>query len=741
MGISDALGSAQVFDRQSAAFDRLARPIQRWIWNKGWNNLRDIQEHAIHLLLDEPNDLIISAATASGKTEAVFLPLLSSTMDNPGGGGFDLVYIGPTKALINDQFERLEDICADIELPVHPWHGDISQSLKARARKRPSGVLLITPESLEALFVLRGPEISDLFFSSRAIVVDELHALLNNERGIHLRSLLTRLEIAVNRRVRRVGLSATLGEMSLARQFLRPEAPDSVLLLESSSDTRELRVQLRAYVERDGKPDDESDARMSMVDHLFSNISGSNNLVFAETRQSVEFYADSLRRKCEKVRMPNEFYPHHANLSRSFRVDIEQRLKSAVPVTAVCTSTLEIGIDIGDIACIAQIGPPYSVASLHQRLGRSGRRPGQPAVLRMYAIECSADSLSHPLDRMRLGLVRAIAMVELMIEGWNEPPAPLSLHLSTLTHQILSVVAQNCGASANQIYSTLCKNGPFQKVGVRLFLQVLKHLGSKDVNLLEQSPDGLLLLGEKGERLVNHYNFFAVFHTPQEYRIMENDRQLGVIPIVVMISEGMTIVFSGRRWRVKSVDSAARVIHVSASPEGKPPIFGGSPGLVHDAVVQRMRQVLATESIPEYLDDCARTLLQEARAEFHNLGLNSGSQVQVSDRNALLATWAGTVKTSTLAVALRTLGYRATVYDGLLDVTNITFMQNFLEDLNQLGSPRGMDENALLNVRMNLNTEKFHPFLSDDLLLEDALSSRFELDSLPEVVRQLNSCQ
>ena len=221
---------------RSTAFDLLADPVRRWIWGKGWSSLHDIQEKSIPILLNRDNDLIIAAATAGGKTEAAFLPLISSVLKHPGSGGFDLVYVGPLRALINDQFERLEELCARTELPVYPWHGDIGRGVKARARKTPRGVLLITPESLEALFVLRGLEIRGLFNSTRAIVVDELHALLDNERGIHLRSLLTRVEIAVDRRIRRIGLSATLGEMELARKYLRPEDSEAVELLESDSE-------------------------------------------------------------------------------------------------------------------------------------------------------------------------------------------------------------------------------------------------------------------------------------------------------------------------------------------------------------------------------------------------------------------------------------------------------------------------------------------------------------------------
>ena len=448
--------------RQSKGFDLLAEPIRRWIWDKNWRGLRDIQERAIPTLLNDDRDVIITAATAGGKTEAAFLPLISSVLEHPGEGGFDLVYVGPLRALINDQFERLEDLCARIELPVYPWHGDISQGMKTRARRNPSGVLLITPESIEALFVLRGTDIPTLFSSTRAIVIDELHALLDNERGVHLRSLLTRLELAVNRRVRRIGLSATLGEMTLAREYLRPEAPETVVLLESKSKSQELKVQIRGYLQRrypskSGKTgEDETAAKRVVVEHLFSRLRGSRNLIFAGSRENVEWYADALREMSEKARLPVEFFPHHASLSREHRIALEKRLKTHPATTAVCTSTLELGIDIGNIACVAQIGTPFSVASLRQRLGRSGRRTGQPAVLRMYVIETEPSADSHPLDHLYLDLICSIAMVELLIEGWCEPPAPQALRLSTLTHQILSVITEHGGAKCKAtVYNAL----------------------------------------------------------------------------------------------------------------------------------------------------------------------------------------------------------------------------------------------------------------------------------------------
>ena len=728
---------------QSTGFHRLAEPVRRWIWHKGWSSLRDIQERAISALLNDDRDTIIAAATAGGKTEAAFLPLISSILDSPGAGGFELVYVGPLRALINDQFERLEDLCERAELPIFPWHGDVSQGVKTRARKNPRGVLLITPESLEALFVLRGLEIPSLFAGTRAIVIDELHALLDNERGTHLRSLLTRLELAVGRRIRRVGLSATLGKMTLAREYLRPEAPDSVVLLKSKSDSHELKVQVRGYLEG-GDPsrnhersEDESAARCAVAEHLFSRLRGRRNLIFAGSRQSVEWYADKLRAMSENARLPVEFFPHHASLSRDHRIELEKRLKTHPATTAVCTSTLELGVDIGDIVCVAQIGAPFSVASLRQRLGRSGRRADQAAVLRMYAIETAPDADSHPLDRMHLGLVRSIAMVERLVEGWCEPPAPQALHLSTLTHQILSVIAEHGGVRANRLYTTLCEKGPFQRITPSLFARLLRHLGDAEVALVEQAPDGVLLLGRQGERLVEHYSFYAVFQTPEEYRIIADRKPLGTLPVVMVLTLGMTIIFSGRRWRITEINDEHKVIEVTADRTGRPPRFGGDGGLIHDTVVEKMKEVLFGAGVPVYVNGTAASLLEDARSECRRLDLARHPICQIGERSYLIATWAGTVKTSSLALVLRAMGYTVEIHDGLLNVYHGEDAQPVATALENIARTPSISVDNVLSSRGTFMTEKFHPYLSADLLLEDALSSRLDLGAVQKLARSL----
>ena len=719
----------------SSAFDLLAEPVRRWIWDQGWTELHDIQERAITTLLNGDRDLVIAAPTAGGKTEAAFLPLISSVLTTPEPKGFDLVYVAPLRALINDQLGRMEDLCAQAELPIYPWHGDISQGVKSRARKNPRGVLMITPESLEALFVLRGLEIPTLFAGARAIIIDELHALLDNERGIHLRSLLTRLELAVGRRIRRVGLSATLADMDTVKEYLRPGDPDAVDLLESEVDGGELKVQIRGYVT--GAEGDGEASKKGVAKHLFERLRGTPNLVFAGSRENVEWYADALREMSEQAKVPVDFLPHHASLSREHRLDVERRLKSSRTATAICTSTLELGIDIGGIDCVAQIGPPFSVSSLRQRLGRSGRR-GQPKVLRMYSIERGTNAASHPMDRLHLGLVRSVSMVELLGDRWCEPPAPQALHLSTLTHQVLSVIAQHAGASAQRLFETLCRQGPFWKVSTEQFTRLLRQMGSAEIALIEQAPDGNLLLGSLGEKLVEHYSFYAVFQTSEDHRVLLGSKQIGVLPADRVFVPDMTIILSGRRWRIIGVHSREKVIEVTQDRAGTPPPFGGSGGQVHDGVVQKMKAVFSGKGTPAYLDTTGAELLEDARSEFRRLGLDRRSICYTGDNGRLVATWTGTIKTSTLSLMLKSMGFKTVDHDGFLEVEDQSSGQPLAAALEAIAgqTPDDVAGESLAGLE-NVMSEKFHRYLSTDLLFEDATSSLADLQAMPQLARSI----
>lgn len=648
----------------SSQFFRLHRKVQRWIHRQGWPKLNDAQEQAIPLVLKGTEDVIVSAATASGKTEAAFLPICSALLDEVDDGGIQVLYVSPLKALINDQHRRLDELCEDFDLPVHRWHGDVPGSAKAKVFDKPEGILLITPESLEAMFVLRGMEIGWLLRALRWIVIDEMHSFMGTERGAQLQSLLHRVELATRRRIPRIGLSATLGNMESARDYLRPGNGEGVHLLEASHQSGNISAIIRGYVnEAPTTQDEESDEGTSVErisDHVFTTLRGGNNLVFFDRRSDVELYADRLRRSSEERAVPNEFFPHHGSLAKDVREHVEDLLKSNRPVTVLCTSTLEMGIDIGTLTSVAQVGAPPSVASLRQRIGRSGRR-GEAAVLRMYvtAQEITADTA--PQDELRAELFQAVAMMSLLAERWYEPADTSSLHLSTLVQQVMSVIAQHQGAHPVELFQALCLSGPFAHIDKTTFGSLLRDLGQ--AALVQQEPDGLLLLGRVGERIVNHYSFYAVFAEKQEYRLVHGSRTLGVLHVTTLTEVGSLVIFAGRRWKIVSVDDQAALIQVEPSHGGRAPKFTGGRAEIHDEVRRRMRVWYESDDVPGYLDAIAQRLLDEGRAAYRRFDL-ARNPALAKGKDTIVFPWRGDRILNTLAAWLTRAGVAA-VGDGV----------------------------------------------------------------------------
>lgn len=625
------------------AFHQLEPRIQRYLWSEKWESLRDVQIQSIPLVLAGSRDLVIAAATASGKTEAAFLPALTRLLGQDGQGL--IVYVSPLKALINDQFGRLERLCESLDIPVCPWHGDIGAAAKHRFLKSPAGVLLITPESLEAMLCNRGSSVARVFDGAIYFVIDELHAFMGSERGKQLQSVLHRIETLLERSVPRIGLSATLGDMQLAADYLRPGG--EVAIVDADAGDTRLLVKVKGYEEAAPEPgrhradqDAVASAPRAIARHLFKALRGTNNLVFPNSRREVERYTLLLHQLCESARVPNEFWPHHGNLSREIRTDTEAALKQKErPASAICTNTLELGIDIGAVKCVAQIGPPPSVASLRQRLGRSGRRAGEAAILRGYTIEDALDTTASLATRLRLGTVRTAAVISLLLEGWFEPPRTNGAHLSTLVQQLLSAIAQYGGLTVPSAYALLCgPSAPFQGTTQAEFVELLRHLGSEDLVMMDSAR--LLLLGVRGEQFVNHYSFYAAFASDEEFRIVAGGHTLGTLPIDQMLRVGQRIVFAGRTWQIDQIDDAQKAIYVLAAKGGAPPLFSGTGGRVHTRVRERMRELYRGQDSLPYLDETAQHFLDQGRACFRELNLDA-VQLLEGGQDGTLVTWLG----------------------------------------------------------------------------------------------------
>jgi len=724
------------------AFDRLHPSLKESLYRMRWTKLRQIQVDAIHEVFDGTGDLIIAAKTAAGKTEAAFLPILSHVLAEPSTG-VRAIYAGPLKALINDQFSRLEELCQEAEIPVHKWHGDVSSTPKRRLLEQPSGVLLITPESIESLFVNHPDRLTEVFAHLAFIVIDELHSFIGTERGAHLRSLICRLAAKSRGPVRRAGLSATLGpEIRVVCRWLRPSHPEAVKVIESS-EQKSIQLRISGYLKHaapktppDGKDGSDSTTPLEgdLATDVFEAFHGKTALIFANAKSDIETFADYARRESVRRGLPDLFRVHHGSLSKGEREATEEALKSAQPTATFCSSTLEMGIDVGNVKLVGQIGPPWSVSSVTQRMGRSGRKDGESSVIRIYIEQDDPDQNTSLFDRLFPDLLQAAAMTELMLEKWCEPPEIDRLHLSTLIQQVLSVITERGGARADELYRALVLQGGFPNVDQPTFAQVLRSMGAAD--LIEQAPEGLLITGLRGEKIVRGHDFYVAFTVHEEYRVNHGGHHIGNIPLIPEFQVDGFLILAGLRWKILDIDHEGKVITVQPSPGGRVPKFSPDDGHdIHPRVREGMKALLERTDLPVFLDMKAREMLLQARATARHTGLLANPFLQ-DGPETIWFTWTG----SRIQRTLSGLGQ----FFGGLEVGNcgiaLVFKKAMVSQVQDVY--RGFLEKcpgakSLARQFESRVREKYETYLSDDLTAQLFAQERIDLVGATQKIREI----
>ena len=444
----------------SNVFDRYAPFVQDFIYQNGWESLRAIQVAAGDAIFNTQDNVLLTASTASGKTEAAFFPILTLfSEDMPSSIG--AIYIGPLKALINDQCQRLNILCEEANIPVWHWHGDVSQSHKARMLKKPSGILQITPESLEAMLLRKHAQISRLFSDLRFIVIDEVHSLMRGDRGGQTLCLIERLCRLAGVNPRRIGLSATIGDPKTTGEFLSGGTGRGVVIPQIAQKGTRWRISMEHFFVQGPQATEEKpveampalDAATDVapqnadpgIGYIFEHTRGKKCLVFVNSREECEAVTTTLRQYCEARHEPDRFLIHHGNLSASYRETAEEAMKDDTLLqTTVTTATLELGIDIGRLERAFQIDAPFMVSSFLQRLGRTGRRD-QPPEMWFVMREDMPEVRAMLPTTVPWKLLQGIALVQLyMEERWVEPPKLDRLPFSLLYHQTMSTLA-SCG--------------------------------------------------------------------------------------------------------------------------------------------------------------------------------------------------------------------------------------------------------------------------------------------------------
>ncbi len=729
-----------------STFDLLARPIQHVLWDMHWESLRRIQVDAIRLLLTTDHDLLISARTASGKTEAAFLPVLSRLFEQPGES-VGAMYIGPLKALINDQFRRLEDLCARAEIPVYRWHGDVDFGKKDKLLQQPRGVLLITPESLESFFVNRSSSIGRVFRDLRFVVIDEIHSLVGRERGLQLRSQLFRLGRYVQRDFRMVGLSATIGEaIDQYQLWIRPKNPDNVVHVNDKGEQKRVLFGIQTYEtlhsdteSQDASRGDEVEIEQQVPAPLVADIlrvfGGKKNLIFCNSRGKVEWLADSLNDACRRVGRPAEFLVHHGSVSKEIRLYTEQEMRGPRPATAVCSATLELGIDIGSVATVGQIGSCLSVNSQVQRMGRSGRRDNEPHCMRVMLPLSRQPPNADLVYRLYPDLLQAIAITELMLQRWVEPSVIGQFDLSTFVQQILSVLAEHGGILAKPLYMRLVE-GAFGNIDQRVFGEVLRCLGQQQ--LIEQMDDGLLLLSPRGEAVVHDRDFYSAFATPQELVVRHDGRTIGSLSALYLPQPGDHFLLGGRRWQTIEVDVGRGEILVKPATGKKPPKFTADRERdIHPRIREEMNKVLCGESEFNYLDDTGKYFLADARTAYRNAGLIQCPVLALAANTCLWFTWTGTSVQRTLMLMADRAGLRAVDAGIAIQLAGPTH-----EVVSALAAEAGRLTSAddLVADLPMFGWRKFDCHLSEELLRQSYATDMLDLEGARSKIEELH-CQ
>ena len=635
-------------------YERYAPFIQDYIYRSGWQCLRAVQNAAGEAIFGTQENVLLTASTASGKTEAAFFPILTLLDEDPSAS-VGVLYIAPLKALINDQFGRLNELCEEAGIAVHRWHGDVSQSRKRALLKKPSGILQITPESLESLMINRHMEIPSLFGDLRFIVIDEIHSLLRADRGLQTFCLIERLCALAQCRPRRIGLSATIGNPDEAGQFLAAGSGRGTIIPRfeggrevwrlgmehffntppQADEGEEGSVQLPAAQESEGSAPKSADPG---IGYIFEHTRGKKCLVFTNSREECETVCQQLRRYCEEKHEPERFLIHHGNLSASYRESAEEEMKDDDSLMSVCaTATLELGIDIGRLERAFQIDAPFTVSGFLQRMGRTGRR-GDPSEMWFVMREDHPEMRAMLPELIPWYLIQGIALVQLYIEErFVEPPRMDRLPYSLIYHQTMSTLA-SCGEmTPGELASRVLPLSCFKRITQEDYALLLRHL--LEIDHISRTENGGLIVGLTGERVVNNYKFYAVFQENIEYTVHAGSEELGTI--VKPPPAGEKIAIAGRVWAVDEVDHKKKTVWCTLVKGSIPAYFGDVAGDIHTRILERMRGVMQEEKSYPYLGPHAVHRLADARSIFGKSGMDRRPLIHLGGNMWALFPWLG----------------------------------------------------------------------------------------------------
>ncbi|MBQ8005917.1 MAG: DEAD/DEAH box helicase [Clostridia bacterium] len=640
-------------------FERFPDFIREFIYSHGWDSLRDVQLSAAKTIFETDNNLLLTSATASGKTEAAFFPVLSDIYENPPKS-ISVLYIAPLKSLINDQFSRIEELLTESRIKVTHWHGDVAASHKKKLLQKPEGILQITPESLESMLINRSNDIVRIFSGLRYVIIDEVHTLIGSDRGSQIICQLCRIAHIIGHKPRRIGLSATIGDPEKAAEWLSAGTGRSTDIPLFPNGQIKWRLGLEHfYIQAPNKAQssntptiqkkDDGKGKFAQLDpgyeYMYDCVKSKKSLVFSNSREETEYVTATLRQIAAKRGDRDIFLIHHGNLSASLREEAEQKMKDEDIHAVTCaTVTMELGIDIGRLERILHNEAPNSVSSFLQRLGRSGRRGEPPEMMMVFREENPLPNTPLP-QLIPWSLIRAIAIIQLYIEErFIEPPTNKKLPFSLLFQQTLSVLASSGELSAKKLAEKVLSLPPFCSIEKEDYKTLLVSMVKNDYN--EMTEEKGLIVGLAGERLLNSFKFYAVFKDSEDYTVRCESDEIGTITTPPPVGDRFAL--AGKVWEVEELDIPRKLIYVKPVLGKMEVSWPGDYGEIHTKILERMKRVLCEDTVYPYLKPNAQRRLNVARNLAKNTGMLEHSLVNLGGYTYCLFPWLGTRSFRTL---------------------------------------------------------------------------------------------
>lgn len=728
-------------------FSRFPDFIKEYIYSHGWNELREVQLEAAKVIFETDKNLLISSSTASGKTEAAFFPVISEIYDDPESQkSISVLYIAPLKSLINDQFGRLEELLDMSGVTVTHWHGDVGVGHKSAILKNPSGILQITPESLESMIMKRSNDIPRLFGSLRYVVIDEVHSLIGQDRGNQVICLLYRIASLIGYHPRRIGLSATVGDISLTADWLGAGTGRETIAPIPKKIPLKWRLAMEHFYIQDPNEiqipsekelvDRGSVAKLDAgYEFLYDAVDKRKALVFSNSREETEYVTATLRQIARNRGDDDIFLIHHGNLSASLREDAELRMKDESITQAVtcATVTMELGIDIGKLDRVTQMGSPTTVSGFLQRLGRSGRRGNPPEMIMVYREETPLPNAPLP-QLIPWELLRGIAIVDLYSEErFIEPPRVKKVPLSLAFHQTLSILASTGEQTPKQLAERVLSLPPLSLLGKETYRSLLVSMINQDY--IEMTEENGLIVGLAGERIINSYKFYAVFKDSEDYTVRNGSEEIGTITTPPPVGERFAL--AGRVWETLEVDMSRHLIFVKPV-DGKMEIsWPGDSGEIHTKLLLKMREILFSDKEYKFLCDNARVRLEKARHISKNASLDKKQVVFLGGQSYCLFPWLGTRSFRTMKRLLKHYASELGISDIQSEMCHfITFKansengMNVMDRLSDIIERDGLDTFELVSQGECPVFDKYDEYIPAELLCDAYAIDRLQSDEI-----------